>query len=116
MDILLAVALSTHLGFEGEYSSIHPHIGLQYENFIAGTFLNSEDNISVYGGLRSEFGKLGLEYGVVSGYDALGDVVPMVRGTYDLGDNVRAYAAPGAEVINNETNYGVVFGLEFYFK
>lgn len=114
MDILLAAALTSHIGFNFDYFNVHPHVGVQYENFIAGAFLNSEKNKSVYGGFRSEFGDFGIEYGVVTGYDKLGAVMPMIRGTYDINDNLRVFAAPAPEKFNESVNYGIVLGIETF--
>lgn len=116
MEILIAIALSSHIGFEHEYNFVHPHLRVQYENIISGIYLNSEEDVSVYGGIRSEFGNFGLEYGVVGGYDSFETVSPMLRGTYNFNENFLVYAAPSREVVGRETNYGVVLGMELQFK
>lgn len=112
MEILIAIALSSHIGFENEYNYVHPHLRVEYENIISGIYLNSEENVSAYAGIRNEFGDFGLEYGIVGGYNSLGTITPMIRGTYNLGENLIIYAAPSQEVLEEKTNYGVVFGIE----
>ena len=112
MDILLGIALSQHLNFHYDYNEIHPHIRLEHEGFIAGAYYNSTRDISSYTGYRLEYNSNGLELGVVGGYENLGGVVPYVRYTYDLNDNVILFAAPSGEKVDGEINYGVVAGVE----
>jgi hypothetical protein len=112
MDILLGIALSQHLNFQNEYNQIHPHIRLEQDGFIAGAYYNSEERISPYVGLRYEFLNNGVELGVAGGYPALGTVVPYGRYTYDVNDNLRVFAMPGGEVVDDETKYGIVVGVE----
>jgi len=115
MDLIWAIAISTHLGMEGDYNEVHPHVRFSEDGFIAGSYYNSMERISVYAGSRVEMGAAGLEFAAVTGYDEVAPISPYIRGTYDLG-NVRAFAAPTAEVWNGDTNIGVVFGIEYQFK
>jgi hypothetical protein len=113
MDILFGLALSTHLGLNNEYNEIHPNVRLQQDQFIAGAYYNSVDRISFYGGYRLEpTDRLGVEFSLVTGYPAYGELAPMVRGTYDINDNVRIFAAPTTEMYD-ENNIGTVLGIEF---
>ena len=115
MDLIWALAISTHLGMEGDYNSIHPHVRFLEDGAIAGAYHNSMDRISFYAGSRIEAGAAGLEFALVTGYDEIASIAPYIRGTYDLG-NVRGFVAPTGEVWNGETNIGVVFGIEYQFK
>ena len=112
-----ALALSSHLGFEGDYNQIHPHVRFIEDGVIAGAYYNSEERISFYGGYRLEpVDSVGIEIGAVSGYPALGGVAPYGRVTYDVNDNVRLFATPGSESRHGETNRGTVIGIEFQLK
>lgn len=111
MEFILALGLSTHLGFNNNYNEIHPHLRLSYNNFISGVYLNSEDSLSVYGGIRYEYKDFGLEGALVSGYK-INYVVPMARATYDLTDHVVFFVSPAIEVYKEENNYGLVTGIE----
>lgn len=104
MSITLGLALSLHLGFEGEYNSIHPHLRYNVDNYIAGVYYNSEENVSTYVGKRFEHNDFGLEVGAVTGYTTA-PVVPYARVTYD-----NFFIAPGVE---ENDNTGVVLGYEF---
>lgn len=112
MDILLSLALSQHLNFQNDYNQIHPNIRIQEQQFIAGAYYNSEERISPYLGLRYDFLGHGVELGIAGGYPALGEVVPYGRYTYDLTQNLRLFAMPGGEVVEDETHYGLVVGIE----
>ena len=112
MDILLGLAVSQHLNFQQDYNEIHPHIRLEHDGYIAGAYYNSVEEISPYAGYRFEHNGLGLEVGIVGGYPAFGVAVPYLRGTYDLTDNIRAFAAPSGEVNGNTTDIGIVAGVE----
>ena len=115
MDLILALAISTHLGMEGDYNSIHPHVRFVEDGGIAGAYYNSMERISLYAGQRLEFGDAGLELALVTGYDEFMPIAPYIRGTYDLG-NTRVFVSPTGEVWDDETNIGIVFGIEYKFK
>jgi len=115
MDIIWALALSTHLGMQGSYNEAHPHVRLEDNGYIAGAYYNSMEHISLYAGHRFESGNAGLELGAVTGYNAFGPVAPYVRGTYDIG-NTRVFVAPAGEKWYGETNIGMVLGIEYQFK
>jgi len=104
--IELGLAFSLHLGLLSEYNEIHPHIRWKQDNFIAGAYYNSTENISPYAGYRFEHNGLGLEIGAVSGYENLGGIIPYVRGTYK-----NFFIAPAAE----GQRTGAVIGYEFKF-
>lgn len=114
MDLILALGLSTHLGLANDYNEIHPHVRLKHDNFISGAYLNSENSLSMYGGLRYEYKDFGLEGALVTGY-SMGDAVPMVRGTYNVTDKMVFFTSPAYETHNGEDAYGLVAGIEFQF-
>ena len=101
-SISLGLALSLHLGFEGEYNSIHPHLRYTQESFIAGAYYNSESNISPYVGYRFEYNDFGLELGAVGNYSDA-DIMPFAKGSYK-----QFFVTPGIE----GDNIGIVFGIE----
>ena len=112
MDIILGLALSLHLGLEGDYNEIHPHVQVRDGYFIAGAYYNSENKLSPYLGIRSE-GELGyLEFGIVDGYDAFDAPVPFTRIGYTLDDNTSIFVSPALEKINKNVTSGLVIGLE----
>ena len=96
--ISLFLAFSMHVGLQNDYNGVHPHARCSLDNFMFGTYYNSEENISHYVG--KDFG--GLEIGLVTGYAY--DVVPMIR--YKKGE---WFIAPAYEV---DGNLGLTFGLE----
>jgi len=96
----LMLALSIHVGLEGDYNAIHPHARCQKDALISGVYYNSEEKISAYIGLEHN----GFEIGLVTGY-SYDEVVPMIR--YKK-DNV--FIAPAIEKSGRK---GLVVGLEF---
>lgn len=106
MDLVtISLALSLHIGFEGDYNSFHPHIRYNNDNFIAGVYYNSERTASSYLGYRFENNNLGLEVGAVTGYSHE-TVIPYVRGTYK--DFFVTPVPVGPDT-------GIVFGYEVKF-
>ena len=105
----LMLALSTHLGFSGDYNSIHPHVRYTSDNsYIAGVYYNSDYRPSVYAGRKFKFDTATVELGAATGYGSI-PVAPFVRvkkGNW--------WVAPGYNVINNQV--GVVVGYEITFK
>jgi len=102
--IELALAFSLHLGLQGDYNSIHPHIRYNEQNYIAGAYYNSESRVSFYAGHRWEYNDFGLEAGAVTGYSG-GDLLPYGRATYK-----NFYVAPALE---GDDTVGAVIGYEF---
>ena len=102
----LLVALSLHIGLEGDYNNIHPHVRCDINNnTIAGAYYNSEKNISFYVGKKIPIYNVELEVGLVTGYSGA-DIAPMLRikrGNW--------FMSPTYETISN--NVGFVFGYEF---
>ena len=102
MEILTSLALSLHLGMEGDYNAFHPHIRIQEQQYVAGVYFNSEEELSPYAGYRFEYNDFGLEVGAVGNY-AVAPVLPYVRGTYK-----NFFITPGAEI----AGVGIVVGIE----
>jgi hypothetical protein len=111
MDIIWALAFSSHLGMQGDYNEVHPHVRLVNDDKIAGAYYNSESRLSLYAGYRYELNNVGAELALVTGYNDT--VVPYIRGTYDFNNTIRAYAAPAYEY-NSKVgdDIGVVIGFE----
>ena len=103
--IEFALALSLHIGLEGDYNEIHPHIRYNEQNYIAGAYYNSMNRVSFYAGKRWEHNQFGFELGAVTGYDEIMPVAPYARATYN-----NLFIAPAPE---NGKNTGVVIGYEF---
>lgn len=116
MDFIWALAISSHLSLQGEYNNIHPHIRIDNNEWVAGAYYNSERNLSAYGGYRLELDHASaIELGIVTGYSAFGSIAPYARATYDI-ENFRIFVAPALEKYNQQTNKGLVIGLEFLFN
>ena len=102
----LLLALSLHMGLEGDYNNIHPHVRCDINNnIIAGAYYNSEENISFYVGKKIPIYNVELEVGLVTGYSGA-DIAPMLRvkkGNW--------FMSPTYETTGN--NVGIVFGYEF---
>jgi len=117
MDLVWALALTGHLGFSEDVNGFNPHIRLEQDRYIFGMYYNSLERASFYSGVRLEpTNSTGIEFALVSGYDEFNFVVPYVRMTYDLNNNIRLYTAPGYEKNTNNTTVGVLFGIEYLFK
>ena len=99
----LLLTASIHVGLEGDYQNVHPHVRCEVEHSffnstIAGAYYNSESKVSTYIGQR--FGRV--EVGLVTGYSSY-SLLPMVRVTYD-----KWYISPAYET----DNWGIVLGWE----
>ena len=116
MDLLIGLALSTHLSLAGDYNEIHPHVRLENEHLASGIYYNSIRNTSVYFGLHESITeKLSVEAGIATGYDSFNPVIPYGRVVYGLNNNVDIFIAPTAEKRRNNVNAGIVLGLEMFF-
>ena len=45
--IEILVAITLHLGLEGDYNNIHPHGRCNVDDWITGAYYNSEENVSL---------------------------------------------------------------------
>ena len=108
LEILVAITL--HLGLEGDYNNIHPHGRCTIDNWIAGAYYNSEENVSVYVGkiIPNVDYNWDLEIGLVTGYSGM-DVAPMIRYIND-----GWFVSPTYES-SFGGNIGLVIGYEFKF-
>ena len=114
MDIILALALTTHVNLSKDFNEFHPHIRFQHNSFIAGAFHNSLEDPSYYVGLTSNITKnLSVEYGATTGYNDISDVVPFGRLVYEFTDYSRVFVSPAVE--KRRSNNGLVFGVELFF-
>jgi len=112
MMLELAFAVSNHMT-EGDFNEQHLNLKLREGNYFATAYHNSEDSLSL--GVGYTFGAINssglfLDAAVVSGYD-YGPVLPMIRGGYDTGKNVRFWAAPS---VTPEGDVFGIIGLEVY--
>jgi hypothetical protein len=115
MDLILGIVTSLHLGLDGDYNSIHPHIGLEYNNILSGAYYNSERNVSAYLGYEFEFEYLNIEGGVVTGY--VDDLTLYLRATRDLSNSKKVFIAPAIDLGDDgKQNFGVVLGFEFFLN
>jgi len=109
MVIVYGLALSTHIGLQGDYSSLHPYIKAENNDYIAGMYYNSEDRVSLFAGKQFVFDdKTSVELGLVSGYTSK-DVLPMLKLNYD-----KFFVAPAYEEHNGK-RYGTTVGVQFDF-
>lgn len=107
MNILYGLALSAHMGFNGEYNAIHPHVRLEKDSYATGLYWNSEENLSTYLSYSFKMDKYFLEIGAVSGYS---ETNPLVRAGIEV-ENFNLFVTPGFERRNDGLK--LVFGVEF---
>ena len=115
-QFIWALAMSAHVGLEGDYNQFHPHVRFVEDGTIAGAYYNSMERVSLYAGHRLEFGNAGIEFALATGYDEFGPIAPYMRGTYDLGDRTRLFATSAFEKDGDEVGLGTVVGIEFVIK
>ena len=101
----LLLALSFHVGLEGDYNSVHPHGRCTVDNWITGAYYNSEENVSYYVGkkISNIDNNWDLEIGLVTGYSEM-KVAPMIRYINDGWFITPAYETTG--------KIGVTMGYE----
>ena len=124
--LALLLSFSMHLGGNGDYNNIHPHLRCEKDSLIVGTYYNSEKDISYYFGKNYNFNDWELDVALVSGYRNRG-IQPMIRlksngwyispmyGEYYFNSNraeVRCYNCSGKP----QGNYGFVIGYEIQIR
>lgn len=111
MSITAGIALSLHLGLAGDYNEIHPYVRYEHNDYVIGTYYNSESRISTYIGYNYDItDKTDIDIGIVSGYSSY-DIIPMVRVTHD--DTF--FISPAIELDENYDvgRIGFVIGVQF---
>ena len=106
----IALAISLHLGLEGDYNPKHPHARCDVNNTVAGIYYNSEENISGYVGYQFQMPHdIELELGWVTGYnmDNKYNISPMFRIVKD-----NWFITPAYET-NPDEKWGITLGYEF---
>ena len=124
--LALLLSFSMHLGGNGDYNNIHPHLRCEKDSLIVGTYYNSEKDISYYFGKNYNFNDWELDLALVSGYRDRG-IQPMIRlksngwyispmyGNYYFDSNraeVRCNNCSGKP----QGNYGFVIGYEIQIR
>ncbi len=106
----LAILLSftMHLGVQGDYNNIHPHLKCEKNSFIIGTYYNSENEFSYYIGKQYKIDEWEIDTALVTGYD--NPIQPMIRFKKN-----NFYIAPMYEKYYNDINYGIIIGYEIKF-
>ena len=103
--LAIGLALSMHIGLQGEYNQAHPYATCETDKTIVGAYYNSEENLSLVGAYKFELGNdFILGAGVVTGYYHY-PAVPMLRLRYK-----NVFVMPAIE---NEDTTGLVFGVQF---
>lgn len=105
MCLELFLAASIHMGLEGDYQNVHPHVRCEVEHSffnstITGVYYNSESTVSTY--IGQKFGAV--EVGIVTGYSSY-SLLPFIRvkkGNW--------YIAPTYE--KDGDNWGTLLGWE----
>lgn len=108
---MIGLALSSHVGLNGDYNETHPHVRLQHDQYIAGVYKNSESNTSSYLGYRFEtLESTFLEAGIVAGYSGL-PVAPFLRVGVGITDSLSLFLTPAYEPKGNRV--GAAIGVEY---
>lgn len=112
--LALLLSFTMHLGVNGDYNNIHPHLQCEKDSLIVGTYYNSEKDISYYFGKNYNFNDWELDLALVSGYHDK-KIQPMIRLKSD-----GWYIIPMYETYYNsnrtEVNYGFVIGYEIQIR
>ena len=117
MDIILGLAVSTHLGLAGVYNEIHPYVEYRSNQFIAGAYYNSISTGSFYLGIENTFdNEFTLQSGIVTGYNSLAPVIPYAKLSYEIKENTEFFVSPSFEKNNNDLNLGLILGIQYFFK
>lgn len=104
-SLVFSIALSTHIGFEGDFNNVHPRITYKDQDYITGVYYNSESQLSLFFGKEYTIEEFTLETGVVTGYSDFSPA-PMIklnRGIF--------FIAPAA----SNGDPGIVTGIEVKF-
>ena len=108
MDVFYGIAMSLHLGLEGNYNGFHPNAGLTSNGISIGAYYNSEKEISKYVSYEYELSEDSrMEIGIVDGYNAK-PILPFVKYKYK-----NMFIAPAYEKHQGEETIGLLIGLEF---
>lgn len=105
-NLIISIALTTHIGLHDNFNNFHPHVQYQLpNNYITGVYHNSDKRAGIYFGKRTKYKQLDIEYGLVHGYKRI-DIAPMIKVNYG-----NVFVAPAA----TEDDVGLVAGYEVKF-
>ena len=75
------IAVSLHVGMGSDYNYVHPQVRYNHDDYITGVYLNSHSEVSAFVGHRWEVKDVGVELGLVTGYN-IAPVVPFLKVDY----------------------------------
>jgi len=106
----IALALSLHVNMSGEFNELHPHVRYDDGQTIVGAYLNSQDRISPYVGLKVPTGPVTHELGLVANYEQA-PVLPLYRAVASIGRlPLRVFVAP---TLSSDREPAFVLGAEW---
>ena len=114
IDIVVSVFLTAHTGFtNNNLNPVHPHIGIDYKQYSAGIYYNSERHTSVYATKTIYAGPVDIAAGFVTGYQER-SVLPFVSISRYIGNDISVFALPSIDSVTNKPS--LVLGIEYRFK
>lgn len=114
MEFLLSLALSMHLGTEGNFNEVHPHFRVKNNHIVSGLYLNSMNNAAGYLGVNFEKNKFYVDLGVTLAPSDIDVFKPWLRAGYKFNDHINVFTAPVLEYnINDNLNSGGLIAIEF---
>ena len=76
--ISILLALSLHLGLNGDYNSVHPQVKCDVGNQSYGVYYNSNKELSYFASRNLKVRNSEFEYGLVTGYEG-SKILPLIR-------------------------------------
>lgn len=114
MEFLLSVALSMHLGTEGNFNEVHPHFRVKNNHIISGLYINSDNNPAAYFGVNLEKNKFYVDLGGTLAPGEKTPIKPWLRAGYKFNNHINIFTAPVLErEDNNNLNSGGLIAIEF---
>ena len=114
-SLVFSIALTTHIGYDGDYNNVIPHLKYKGDEYSYGVFVNSEGSLSAYGGLELDTDRWTTEFGLTTGYQAY-PIVPYIRSTYRINDGTKIFFTPAPEAGDDIFTTGLVIGIEYRIK
>ena len=109
--LILSVALTSHIGWTGNFNDIHPTIAYEYNSYVVGAFRNSLYRTSLFASKIDRFDSFSVQYGIANNYE--NKVTPMLILRKPVIDHVNFMLVPSYDKTTKTA--AMVLGLEFNY-
>lgn len=110
--LILSLALTSHLGWDGNFNDVHPTLTYKYNDYAVGIFRNSLNHTSTFISKIKTFDNgVSVQYGLAGNYK--NKTIPMLVVRKSIAEHANLMFMPSYDPVKNKPT--AVIGVEFQY-